>query len=82
MSSTLPAASRLHPQRGRPEVITHDRALATPLTVEAPDKVIIAFDLIIGPSDGEIERGIGVNFLNAGTTVFTLGKRLNGEIAV
>ena len=64
------------------EVITHDRTLATPLTVGAPDTVVIAFDLIIGPTDGQIGRGIGVNFLNAGTTVFTLGKRLNGEIAV
>ena len=59
------------------EVITHDRALDSGITVGTLDTLTIDFDLIIGPPTGN-GRGIGVNFLNSGGAVFTLGKGING----
>jgi hypothetical protein len=64
------------------EAITHSRQLASPLTVGAGDIVVIDFDLIIGPSDGQIGRGIGVNFVSGDSIAFTLGKRINANIGV
>lgn len=59
-----------------------ERTLASAIQATNADAITIDFDLIIGPTDNQIGRGIGVNFVNGGSVAFSIGKQINGGIMI
>ncbi|MEN1679712.1 MAG: PEP-CTERM sorting domain-containing protein [Planctomycetota bacterium] len=62
--------------------ITQERPLAEPISIGLGQLVTIDLDVIIGPSDSQPGRGIGVNFIDNGDIAFTIGKRINNPIGL
>ncbi|QDU56864.1 PEP-CTERM sorting domain-containing protein [Aeoliella mucimassa] len=58
------------------------RGLTSAVTVDTGNIVTIDLDVIIGPNDTQIGRGIAMNFVNGEDVAFSIGKALNERLGL